>query len=54
MVNAAKDNEPMPVLFDPIEHNPVIADIKQLITEMVKYQDEDRVSLRDVSVPYWK
>ena len=45
MANAVKLNEPMPVLFNPIEDNPMIADIKELISHMVKYHDKDRASL---------
>ena len=45
MANAVKNKKLMPVLFDPIEDNPMIADIKELITKMIKYHDKDRASL---------
>ena len=48
MVNAVKHKQPMPVLFDRIEDNPMIANIKQLINKMVKYHDNDRPSLMHV------
>ena len=45
MANAVKNKEPMPVLFDPKEDNPMIADIKDLIRRMIEYHDKDRASL---------